>query len=112
MNKEMPKQLYFESAGAVAERILERSVCIVLCSEEDTAQIIGYVVFGSGPVLHYVYVKQPFRRMGLGRHLVREVVERVGGDRGLPCSHMAANVDIWQAMQKEFDFIFNPYLRD
>lgn len=51
---------YFDEHGLVVERLLERAQVLVACNPERTTQIIGYIVFGPG-VLHWVFVKEPFR---------------------------------------------------
>lgn len=52
---------------------------IVACDPDDDEHIYGYVVFEMGEVtamLHYVYVKESFRRFGLGGVLI-DLVKRL-----------------------------------
>lgn len=43
---------------------------LVLCFESTPDQILGWIAFEAPNVLHYVYVKQPFRRRGLATFLL------------------------------------------
>lgn len=59
-----------------------KTSAIIACNPKLEDSILGYVVhsrIGSEPVLHWIFVKRPFREKGLGAALVREVVgERLG----------------------------------
>jgi GNAT superfamily N-acetyltransferase len=56
------------------EDALKRGVVLVAHPEDDEGQILGWCAgekAGDVGVVHYVYVKRPFRRMGIGRELAR-----------------------------------------
>ncbi len=71
-----PRDAYFRLHHDVVEGLLERATCIVAASKSDADQILGWACGepGERPLLHYAYVKQTFRRQGLGRELLRRVV--------------------------------------
>lgn len=53
-------------------KLVSQSAVIVGCSPSDASEAFGYVVFerlGNRAVLHWLYVKHPFRRLGFGRAL-------------------------------------------
>lgn len=63
---------YDSSQGQLIDRLLQRSAVIVLCSPSDESEVFGYVVFerlGTRAVLHWLYVKHPFRQLGFARRL-------------------------------------------
>lgn len=78
----LKKTVFYEGHHALIEKLLKRSRCLVACNAEDVDQLYGFAVgeaFGesmsSVVALHYVYVKQAFRRMGIGGRLVRELTQ-------------------------------------
>lgn len=67
--------IYVPEQHALIAQILQRAQCIVACNREDEEQIFGYVVFeeqDDRPCFHYVYVKEKFRKLGIGRALIEE----------------------------------------
>lgn len=50
---------------------------LVACLPDATDTVVGWSVTGDR-VVHYVFVKQDFRRLGIGRALVAPYVSRVG----------------------------------
>lgn len=53
-------------------RALARSQVVVACNPEEPGQIFGWICFersGLGTVIHYVYTKHVFRRMGVATAL-------------------------------------------
>jgi GNAT superfamily N-acetyltransferase len=47
--------------------------CVMACPEDDRDQIYGFACFEEGedfPILHYVYVKRPFRGHKIGSSLI------------------------------------------
>lgn len=79
-------------------------ICTVACSAEDDDLIFGYAIFGLDRTLHYVYVKGPFRKMGIATKLIRHMVR----DRSdLVVSHWTrGGCDI---LRKKFKLTYNPY---
>lgn len=51
---------YWDEHGRVIEQLLARSKVVVACNPEKPEQILGYVVAEQG-VLHWLFVKSPFR---------------------------------------------------
>lgn len=62
--------VYYKEQHYIIERLLLRPIdVVVLASEEDPATVIGWMA-SSQTWLHYLYIKYPFRRMGLAKSLV------------------------------------------
>lgn len=108
---------YFDRHHAVLERILARPTTrVVVATPEDApAVILGWAVTegllrGSArdgataptPTLHYVYVKEQFRKLGIARQLVA----RIG--RRFAVTHRTAVVE--GAMRRRPDVVYDPYL--
>jgi GNAT superfamily N-acetyltransferase len=67
---------YFAGQHALITRLLGRSKILVAANPEDPSQICGWIVYEPKapiPVLHYVYVKHPFRRNGIARELIAQM---------------------------------------
>ncbi len=106
----IPNANYFQGHQDLIVYILslQGTAVEVVCAKDDPDQIIGYVVYNTlAPILHYVYVKYPFRKLGLGQMLVAMVKEhhRAGG-LPLHCTHIARQ---WDVISRKLNLIFDPY---
>lgn len=60
---------YKASVAPLLDAILRRSEVFVACVPNFPDEILGYAVF-EGPALHFVYVKDAFRRHGIAQDLL------------------------------------------
>ena len=60
---------YYAAQGALIGELLRRHPARVAHYPGDLDQVLGYLV-ADGPVVHWLYVKGPFRRLGIGRTLL------------------------------------------
>lgn len=69
----IPNTLYYAGQHGLIETLLERSHVVVACSSEDPSQIMGYIVYEAprpdSSVIHWAYVKHPFRNFGVAKAL-------------------------------------------
>ena len=67
----IPKDAFMDNYKKIAEALLEHRATTVrvACLNEDPDVILGYSV-STGPVLHWVFVKQVWRNKGVGRRLL------------------------------------------
>lgn len=103
------KTVYYAGHHALIERLLARSRCLVACNVDDPDQLYGFAVgesFGAPMssvfALHYVYVKQTFRRMGIGGRLVLALSN--GAD-----IHHSHETEAGRAFVSALRSTFNPY---
>jgi hypothetical protein len=89
---------FFDEHGRVVEQLLARSKVVVACNPERPYQVIGYVVAEPG-VLHWVFVKSPFRwdpaaehHPRIGTALLNELPDSV---RSVRCSHWTKQAGRW-----------------
>ena len=69
----IPPSLSLYYHDIILKKILNKCTLLVACDPEDPDVIWGYVAFDQvDPVLHFVYVKGAFRRMGIGTRLLSE----------------------------------------
>lgn len=93
----MDVKLYFENQTKQMHRILKDSCVYIACDSEDPSHIFGYIVFEdlqNIAVIHYIYVKNSFRKNGIASYLLESV-----GINERPC---VATHDTW----------YFPFLRD
>ena len=74
----VPNDVYYANWHDILELIIPRSVVLILVNANDPDQFLGYIVYEKGAaaiILHYVYVKKPFRNMGFARAMVETMIE-------------------------------------
>lgn len=71
--KNISNTVFYGEHHKVLERIMKRSEAVIACNPEDPNQIFGYIVYERITgilVVHYCYVKQPYRRLGICHQLL------------------------------------------
>jgi len=70
--KGIPSQIYYPNHREVALEIISRTNANVASSIDDDDQLFGYILFETSktPTIHYAYVKQIFRKLGLANQLL------------------------------------------
>lgn len=109
----IPNQIYYQEQKALISNLLGKSQVVVAVNQEDSSQILGFIMFEIGkisltPVIHYIYVKSPFRKLGIGTELLQEAVSQAQYDEGLPLviTHHSREFEKFCA----WVFVYNPYL--
>jgi GNAT superfamily N-acetyltransferase len=68
--KDIDKDIYYKYHKLVIERILSRLPTVyVACDSTHLETVFGYIL-GEGEVLHFLYVKKDFRKLGIGTSLL------------------------------------------
>lgn len=69
--EKMDKDSYFKNYHRIIGNILSRpdAYILVACLNDDPTTILGYSVREGENILHYIHVKNAFRRFGIGRAL-------------------------------------------
>ena len=104
--------VYTVEQGEVLSRVMDSADVWVAVSPDDTWQILAFIIAGrarSALVLHYVYVKRVYRRLGLATQILKTMA---GDRRKLVFTHRTAGWDRWvpQLVADGYDLQFNPYL--
>lgn len=102
----IPKTLFFDGHRALITPLLSNAQVVVACLPDDPGVLLGFAC--GEPVdglLHYVYVKAAFRRMGVATRLVDALGIKVGA---CSCTHWT--YDLSRLKQKLSGLQFNPYL--
>lgn len=77
-NATVPNRVYYSQHHKILENLLEKSTVLVLCNANNPAQALGwmcYEVDANILIIHYIYVKEIFRRQGLATKLVKYVMD-------------------------------------
>ncbi len=103
----MINDVYYDNHKKIIEKLLLEAKVIIACNPEDPSQIYGFICYEDGvpncSVVHYLYVKYPFRKMGLGTHLF----DSICSDATLTIvTHYNSNIK----NKLDNNLIYNPYL--
>lgn len=77
---DMDKEEYFARFTPHAQALLKYAEVVVAVSAEDEDQILSFAVYERTPtslIVHYIYTKQIFRRIGIARQLLATLQENV-----------------------------------
>ncbi len=102
------KEVFYPNHRRLVEALIDKSQILIACSDEDQNQIFGYLVKEERfkvPILHFLYVKSPFRRMGIGTQLFK----MIGLPEGalMPVTHFTA---YHEYVAPKWGLVYNPYL--
>lgn len=71
--KNITNTIYYAEHHKILERLLKSNETYVACDQSDPSQIFGYINAGKVEgilCVNYIYVKQPFRNLGIGKVLL------------------------------------------
>jgi GNAT superfamily N-acetyltransferase len=94
------------------KRALVSGTCLVACDNEDPTVVFGYVVgkyAADGDVIHFLYVKKAFRKMGIAAELMKRFKRK---DKAC-FTHYTRAVKVKRKGSQMFgyeDLYYNPYL--
>jgi len=66
----LPFEVFKHGMNVRIERLLRESTTLVAVATAHSDEILGYVICKPSEAIHYVYVKAPFRRHGIGKALL------------------------------------------
>lgn len=76
--KGIESKLYYKHHKELILSLLASSQCQVICQREDLNAVLGYMVFSydtlNNLIIHYLYIKNTFRKLGFGRTLVQNAI--------------------------------------
>lgn len=79
--RDIPKDIFMDKYHTVVEHILAKSTIEISCLREDPEVILGYSVFEldpiNGNILHWVFVKSAWRKIGICKSLVPSTIKVV-----------------------------------
>lgn len=105
--KDMDNIDYFAETQRYIEIVLKRADVIIFCSPDDEDHLFGYVVYESHPaghIIHFAYLKQPYRGFGLFRSFAEETFTK---DRPIYITHKPKDLAHLKAVH---NVSYDPYL--
>ena len=92
--------MYYKEYNKVIDHLLTISTIKVACLDDDEVVILGYAVFDRDNI-HYVFVKEAFRRLGIAKRLIESSLI-------LPetCTH---STYIAEVIIEKFKLTYNPF---
>jgi len=108
-NKDQPKITVYEMHREVVSRLLEESITLVACMEDDPDQVLAWVCAQRIPkflIMHYCYTKAPFRRFGLAGTLLNAFDYKPG--EPIVISHKSY---ICKDLKGRYNFLYIPHLQ-
>jgi ribosomal protein S18 acetylase RimI-like enzyme len=95
-----PKHIFAKEHSLLINKHLPHCDCLIACAEDDENQILGYIITEK-EILHYIYVKGMFRKLGIGSKLMSKLnSEVVHTHYTQPIKHFS----------HRYKLIYNPYL--
>ncbi len=107
-SRHVPQAVYWPCQHELVGQLLAAGTTIVACDPADPAHVYGYVVHQPGPraIVHWVYVKGAYRRMGVGAALMAAAV---GERRPILCTQASELFNLRTLVEKH-ELIYCPYL--
>lgn len=99
------KSVYFDNYKKVLDRILLRAKITIACKPDDPTVIFGYLISEPG-IVHYSFVKDAFRKLGVAKSLYKHVFPN--GEKP-EITHKTRCLD-YILTTHENEYMFNPIL--
>ena len=98
--KEIPSDIFYKNYQLVIDEILKRpkTQISITCLIDDKDVILGYSVFEES-TLHYIFVKDSWRKMGIAKMLAPNPIT--------VCTHLTS---VGKNLKKKYNIIFNPFI--
>lgn len=99
--------IYYKNQEKLIRRLMDKSKCYMAVNPHDLYQIYGYIMFDNLDeigILHYIYVKNPYRRFGIGGDLFN----MIDFDKKYPCI-ATHNTRYLGHVKNKWNITYNPY---
>ena len=104
----MTPQVYYSEHSDLVNDLLPKASTLLACDPEDETHIYAYICFelcGDVLVIHYCYVKELYRKLGLASKLISLIQDSASSSVTI-ATH--AN-ELFPPLEKKFRIIYNPY---
>lgn len=101
---------YMQSHNIIANTIINRCFCLISCDQEDPDLIYGFILFEHMPkfdILHYVYIRKPFRK----NKIASELISSVKNSKQLALTHLTDEFKPARLKKYWEKVIYDPYTR-
>ena len=110
-NKDQHRGILYKSHRKIIRNLMEKSITVMAVMDDDPNQIFAWMCglrSKSGPLLvHYCYVKDAFRQLGLAKLLLRHFEHRSG--EPVICSHKGY---VYKSLRDRYNLFYVPQVRE
>lgn len=108
--RHIPNTIYYDNHHELVKGLLKNGTTMVACDPEAPDILYGYINFevsvSNELLIHYVYIKHSFRKMGVMTAMLREIVDKES-PTAMYGTHMVSGMLHWA---KKHGVIYNPYI--
>lgn len=111
-SKHVPSKIYYQEEGEIIGKLLLSGEIHIIVNKKDPDQILGWLcgqILNDVKVLHYIYIKAPFRGLGLGFYALNKIFPNWGTESLI---HTYMRPDFHKAFSRKGVTIYNPYLKE
>lgn len=108
-NRALINEVYFPEYKARLEGIVASGAVLIAHAPDDPDHILGYAIasqLAGYQVVHYVYVKYPFRQQGIAKSLLLAIKP----DFGTSYTVITHQPKGWQQISAKYQLVYNPTL--
>lgn len=106
--RNMHNTIYFDQHHKVVERLLKTSEVLIACDQKDPSSCYGYIVAEKVDnifVLHFTYVKHPFRKFGVATALLNAFDHNLS-----QASIYTHHTRVAELLAPKYNMVYNPYV--
>lgn len=106
--KGITNTIYFSEHHKIVENLLKQNETIIACNDNDPSQIFGFINAGRVDgilAINYMYVKQPFRNLGIGKTLLNSF-EHDASTAAIYTHHTRMS----EKLAAKYNLVYHPYL--
>lgn len=110
--REMTAEVYYDNQRLVVSELLDQSKVLVVCNPEAEFQVYSYIVYevsNDAIVIHFAYVKLPYRNLGLAKAMMAVIQGHNldGADLPIIATHATHT---FHKLAPKWKLTYNPYL--
>lgn len=103
--KSIRKSIFFDHYSKVITNLIKDATIIVACLKDEENVICGYIVSEKPNLIHYLYVKEVFRKLGIANDLYEYSFHK---DQDIIITHKTRSVH--DILRSKENIKFNPFL--
>jgi hypothetical protein len=97
----VPRKEYQDQHSKLISKLIPKCKIKVAADPEDLDLIVGYIVYETAKI-HYVYVKEQFRKFGI----CHKLLESAHAQKGTRVTHMTIR---YKTIAEKQGFVYSPY---
>lgn len=66
--------IYYNNHKLLVAELIKRGNVYILHSKDDASHILGFACIENDNILHYIYIKYNYRKLGLANYLIKSIL--------------------------------------